>query len=241
MTLEAEKLALIQRLQDVQAKIIAACQRVGRSSESVTLVTVTKKRTVEQISIIKDYLISQKCSVVIGENYVQEFLSKKPLLGENIKAHLIGALQRNKAKLAVQNFDVIQSVHSWPLAQALNKAAEELKIVKEIFLQVNISQDPNKSGFAPEEVQVIVEQEMPKLKNLKLVGLMTITKDYPEAELVRPDFKALKQLKNILDSKVSQPLALSMGMSSDYEIAIEEGATVVRVGTAIFGERDKLG
>lgn len=237
MILELDKLAILDHLQLVQAKIKAAAVRANRDSASVALIVASKKQTVESMLVVKNFLVTHNYPVIFGENYVQEFINKKAALGASFKSHLIGALQRNKTKLAVQNFDLIQSVHSQELALALNRAASDQKLVKEIYLQVNISNDPNKAGFAVDDVKTFVELSLPKLSNLKFAGLMTITRDYAEPELARMDYRAMRELRNCLSVNCAQSLDLSMGMSSDFEVAIEEGATHIRLGSAIFGAR----
>ena len=184
-------------------------------------------------------------SIIFGENYVQEFKQKRADLPTTIDCHLIGHLQRNKARDAVRLFSVIESVDSAGLLRELQKEAAREEKLQQIFLQVNVSQDQAKRGFMVADVAALIEQEIPQATNLKLCGLMTITALYDEAEKARPDFHALRALRDELVGSEAlrraigrDSLELSMGMSSDYEIAIEEGATVVRVGSAIFGARE---
>ena len=219
----------------VNEKINAALDRSGRDISELKLVAVSKKQPVSKINAFLGCSYLQ-LKPIIGENYVQEFRDKKPEIAGSFEAHLIGPLQSNKAKLAVELFDVIETVHTLKLAEALDKAAEGFGKAQRVFIQVNISDDPNKSGIAPEELNSFYK-ELSALTNIKIEGIMTITRFYEDPELVRPDFKKMFAIKKDLEQEAGAALELSMGMSSDYEIAIEEGATVIRVGTAIFGKR----
>ena len=219
---------LKQNLVRIQERIAAALLRSGRATQ-VQLVAVSK---LQPASLVQEFL-NLGGSIVLGENYVQEFKKKRVELKGDFKAHLIGPLQRNKAKLAVELFDLIESVHSAEIAEALNKAAAQIGKIQEVFLQVNISGDAAKSGFSAEATRTFFRDQLASLNNLKCTGLMTITELYEKAEDARADFRALYQLSESL----RPGLLLSMGMSQDFEIAVEEGATHVRVGTALFGER----
>ncbi len=230
---------LAERLRNIESEIARVCERVGRSPEEVKLLCVSKGQPVERMVELAKIYAGRGQQACFGENYVQEIKEKKSTLPSGTSVHMIGALQRNKAKDAVQLFDCIQSVHSAALAQELNQEAAKRGLVKDILLQVNISADPSKSGFAAEDVLEFVAQ-LDQLPALRFCGLMTITALYENPENARPDFRALAQLKNTVLSKLTNPPAhfeLSMGMSQDYQIAMEEGATIVRVGTALFGER----
>ena len=219
---------LKQNLLKIQQRIAAALKRSGRNT-SVELVAVSK---LQPASLVQEFL-NLGGSIILGENYVQEFKKKREELKGDFKAHLIGPLQRNKAKLAVELFDLIESVHSVEVAQAIDKAAAQLGKVQEIFLQINISSDAAKSGFTANAAAEFFRGELTRLKNLNCTGLMTITELYEKPEEARGDFRSLNQLAQSL----KPGLGLSMGMSQDFEIAVEEGATHVRVGTALFGER----
>lgn len=216
----------------------AACVRVGRKPGDVKLVAVSKKQPVELMIPLIHYAKNAKRTLIFGENYVQEFKKKRELLPDGYECHMLGALQRNKAKDAIKLFSVIEAVHSVELAQTLHREAKKEGKFQEIYLEVNVSEDPAKSGFSHQSVQDFIFNTVPALTNLKVAGLMTITRLYDNPEDSREDYRKFKQIKDSLDSE-GRTLELSMGMSNDFEVAIEEGATIVRVGTAIFGARPK--
>jgi len=236
-----------ENLERVKARIAAAARSVGRNPEEVRLVCVTKGVPVERIRE------AIACGVTeIGENRVQEAKEKQPSLGREIRRHMIGHFQRNKAKLAAELFDVIHSVDSLELIEALDRrvvlrradhpellskddrlAQDERKL--EVMVQVNVSGEATKSGCRPEEAQGLAESIL-KAKNLRWVGLMTMAPFHEDPEAARPVFRRLRELGEDLQKKFSSPpLHLSMGMSHDFEVAVQEGATMVRIGTAIFG------
>lgn len=207
----------------VNARIDAACQRAGRSRSDVTLVAVTKTFPADAVTFAIDAGLTH-----IGENKVQEARDKKPLVRGTARWHLIGHLQSNKAKDAVKVFDVIETVDSLDLAEKVAKAATAIGKRQDVMLQVNIGRESQKSGADPDEVESLVKA-IRGIDALNLIGLMAIP---PHEGDPRPHFRALRELRDRLG------LAhLSMGMSADYEIAIEEGSTLVRVGSAIFGSR----
>ncbi|MCL4135478.1 UNVERIFIED_CONTAM: hypothetical protein GTU68_035798 [Idotea baltica] len=176
--------------------------------------------------------------IIFGENYVKEYADKKAELTGNFKTHLIGPLQSNKVKKAVEIFDCIQSVHSEKVLKLINKEAEKLNKEMDVFLQVNISEDEAKSGFQKEElVEIFNKDFINKLANINIAGLMCITAFYENKEDVRPDFIKMCEIKKELELSNNIKLELSMGMSADYQIAIEEGASMVRIGSSLFGER----
>ena len=223
---------IARNLEAVQALIAAAAQRGGRDPGAVKLVAVSK--TVE-VGRIKEALAAGQN--IFGENYLQEAKAKIAALGEGPNWHFIGHLQTNKAKAAVELFHLIHSVDRLHLAQALEKAAARLGKVQEILLQVNLAGEASKSGAAPEAVDELY-REIAGLDHLRVVGLMTMPPWFDDPEVVRPYFKALRELRDRLRQMDLGPLPeLSMGMSGDFEAAVEEGATLVRVGTAIFGKR----
>ena len=218
----------------IKTKIKAAALRVNRDPETIKLLAVSKKQPVLKIN---EYL-SLAFQNLIGENYIQEFESKKSEINFKFQSHLIGHLQSNKVKSACSLFDVIQSVDSLKLARLINSEALKLNKIQEIYLQVNISEDLNKTGIDKAGIFDLVKAVL-QLKNLNLSGLMTITKVYAEPELARSDFKSMLELKHELELRFSlKSLELSMGMSDDFEVAIESGSTMIRLGTAIFGERN---
>ena len=219
----------------VQDRIAAACQRAGRQPEEVRLIAVTK--TVDTGKIREAYEAGLRD---FGENRVQEAASKRAeLAGLDATWHLIGHLQSNKATAAAEMFDWIHSVDSIRLAERLNHAAESNQKLLPILLQVNLAQEETKSGMNAGEVKSAMESIL-AFDRLELRGLMLIPPMSKNPEVSRPWFQQLRRLAEEI-RKAGTPRVplteLSMGMSHDFEVAIEEGATMVRVGTAIFGER----
>lgn len=224
----------------VLAKIRMAEQLAGRSQGSVKLVAVSKGQPSEKVQQYIDFANSRGAVAVIGENYVQEWAAKRASLSGNFEAHLIGPLQSNKINKAVEIFDLIQSVSSLKIAGGINRAWQQRASSagpKKIFLQVNISSDGAKSGFGPDKVAAALSEITNNMPAIKVAGLMTITKLYENPADAAPDFRALKALAESVVAKFGISLELSMGMSADYQLAIAAGATLVRVGTALFGER----
>lgn len=216
---------------NVMQRIERAAQRAGRDPKEVKLVAVSKTVEVERIREAIDAGVS-----ILGENYVQEARKKIEEIGRQVEWHFIGHLQTNKAKYAVRLFDLIHSVDSLPLAEELDRRAQKENQIIKVMIEVNLSGEASKFG-TEEEKAFELAKEICRLKNLSLIGLMTMPPYFDSPELSRPYFIQLRQLKERLE-KVGIPLKeLSMGMSNDFEIAIEEGATYVRVGTAIFGPR----
>jgi len=219
----------------VQETIRKAALKVGREPKDIKLVAVTK--TVDP-SKIKEAI---KAGVtIVGENYVQEAKEKIAQIDHDIQWHMIGHLQTNKAKHAVKLFDMIQSVDSLRLAEELNKQAKRLGTVVKILIQVNVSGEESKFGVSPQGVHSLISQISNKMENLSIQGLMTMPPYFHDPERTRPYFRALRELRDrIVSSEIRNVTLgeLSMGISNDYEMAIEEGATIVRIGTAIFGER----
>jgi pyridoxal phosphate enzyme (YggS family) len=213
----------------LEARIAAACSRAGRAREDVRLVAVSKTFPATDV----EHAIAAGMTD-IGENKVQETRDKKPLVGgpveNNIRWHLIGHLQSNKAKDAVRLFDVIQAVDSIELAEKIARAAESAGKRQDVLLQVNIGRELQKSGAAPDSVPELARR-MAALPFLRLGGLMAIP-PAGEAEAMRPYFRELRAMRDDLGLT-----ELSMGMTDDFEVAIEEGATIIRVGRAIFGSR----
>lgn len=231
---------LRERLTQVEERIQKAAARAGRKREEITLIAVTKKFPAEVTR--EAYQLGLRC---FGENYVQEFERKSPLLPDLVGAefHLIGHLQSNKAARAAELFDGIDSVDSLRLAERLNEAAGRLGKRLPILIELKLSPEPTKAGLDPEspEASALLER-MPNLAHLGLRGLMTIAPfDVPEAE-TRACFRSLRAWRDrwaAAHPRLSLGV-LSMGMSSDFALAIEEGATRIRVGTALFGERATL-
>jgi PLP dependent protein len=228
------------RVTGVLSKINAAVSRSSRLLSEVNLVAISKGKPAERIREVGELLEARDMPVAIGESYVQEFRDKRPLLPEKWRYHLVGSVQRNKAKEVVKLFDFVQSLDSLALALALEKEAGKLGRQLDVLVQVNVSHDEHKHGVSPEVAHDFVTQVVPQCPHLRVRGLMAIPKLYDNAEDVRGDFRALKVMaKDLEKAGVFQEhrCELSMGMSADFEIAIEEGATMVRIGTALFGER----
>ncbi len=221
-----ETSAIRERLDLVESRISAAAERAGRRREDITLIAVTKKFPAALIREAYDAGLRH-----FGENYVQEFEQKSPELSDLRGAtfHLIGHLQSNKARRAAELFQSIDTVDSPRLAARLQQAARPL----EIMIEVKLSEEEAKSGAPPEQLPEIV-QALRASANLKLLGLMTMPPWSEDPELSRPYFRRLRELAGEYGLR-----ALSMGMSHDLEVGIEEGATHVRVGTALFGRRPK--
>ncbi len=225
---------LAKNLQKIEDRMARAAYRAGRSPEEITLVAVTKTVGPREIKALAALGVRN-----VGENRVQEALRKKTELGELAQAfrwHMIGTLQRNKARRAVENFALIHSLDRMELATALNKFALEAGKKASVLIQVNVAGEATKHGLAPEEVLDFC-REIKELPGLRLRGLMTMAPLVPCAEEARPVFSRLRELFQ----KVGKELALgedwrhlSMGMTNDFEVAVEEGATIVRIGTAIF-------
>lgn len=202
--------------------------------KSATLVAASKTRNVEEIN----QAISAGASV-FGENYVQEAKSKIEVIGHKVKWHFVGHLQRNKVKLAVKLFDLIETLDSWALAQVLEKECQKQSKIIEVLIEVNSAEEPQKNGVMPQDVVDLVSK-LEKCKFVKLKGLMTMGPLVDSPEKIRPFFKRTKELYDKLKQsylKKDEIVYLSMGMSDTYKIAVEEGANLVRIGTKIFGQR----
>jgi hypothetical protein len=222
---------IAQNLEEVRRRINAAALGAGRDPAQVRLVAVSKTVPVE---LIRESVAAGQ--LLFGENYLQEARGKIEAFGAGVNWHFIGHLQSNKAKGAVELFELIHGVDRLKLAKALDAAAAQLGKVQEILIQVNLAGEASKSGAAPEAAPALL-QEINLLPHLRVLGLMTLP-PLLAPEVVRPYFRALRELRDHLQDLNGRPLPeLSMGMSGDYEVAIEEGATLVRVGTAIFGSR----
>lgn len=226
---------LQENYSQVEARIRAACERAGRSRSEVTLIAVSKTKPASMIEEIYSY--GQRD---FGENKVQELTEKYDVLPADIRWHLIGHLQRNKVKYIVDKACLIHSVESLRLAQAIQEQAEKKGVTVPVLIEVNVAGEESKFGVSVEEAPALAE-EIAKLGNLSLQGLMTIAPYVPDPEDNRDIFRQLKKLSVDIAAKNIDNVTmniLSMGMTNDYEVAVEEGATLVRVGTGIFGERD---
>ena len=214
-------------IDEAKGRIARACQRVGRSPDEVTIVAVTK--TVEPSAIVTAFKLGIKH---FGENRVQEAVDKIGQLSRlepHPTWHMVGHLQSNKAKVVVEIFDIIHSVDSIRLAEVISHRTQR---TLPVLLEVNVSGEASKYGFSVAEVEPALE-ETSRLPRLEVKGLMTIAPLVSDAEQVRPIFRKLRSLRDAFGLE-----HLSMGMTDDFEVAIEEGATLVRIGRAIFGERE---
>ena len=212
-------------------KIKLAAERVGRKEESVELVAVTK--TVD-VSRIKEAI--RAGIKIIGENRVQEAREKFKDIGKEIEWHLIGHLQTNKVKYIFDIFSLIHSVDSLPLSEEIQRRAENKGLETDILIEVNLSGEKTKFGILPEKAINFVK-DISRFKNINIMGLMTIPPFSESPEDSRKYFKMLRMLRDDIQKEGIEMKELSMGMSNDFEAAVEEGATMVRIGTAIFGER----
>lgn len=226
---------LKDNLKQVEDNIAKACARAGRDRSEVTLIAVSKTKPVEMLQEIYDEGVR-----TFGENKVQEICEKYEQLPSDIEWHMIGHLQRNKVKQVIDKAALIHSVDSYRLAQEISVQAQKKNICMPILVEVNIAQEESKFGISADDTIQLVE-EIAALPNLEIKGLMTIAPFVTDPEENRTYFRQIKQLsvdiKNKNIDNVSMDV-LSMGMTGDYEVAIEEGATMVRVGTGIFGARN---
>jgi pyridoxal phosphate enzyme (YggS family) len=225
---------IAENLQAVRDRMEAAARRAGRDPAAVRLVAVSKTVGVERIR--EAAAAGQR---LFGENYLQEARPKIAALGPDIAWHFVGHLQSNKARAAVELFELIHGVDRLSLAQALSQAAGRVGKVQEVLIQVNLAGEESKSGAEPGAVPGLFKA-LAGLPHLKVAGFMTMPPWFPDAEAARPYFRALRELRDNLERQglAGHPLPeLSMGMTGDFEVAVEEGATLVRIGTAIFGAR----
>ena len=226
---------LKENLANVEKNIEQACKNAGRSRDEVTLIAVSKTKPVEMLQEIYDENIRD-----FGENKVQELCSKMGQLPSVIRWHMIGHLQRNKVKYIVGKVELIHSVDTYRLAEEINIQAKKQNVIVPILVEVNIAHEESKFGISAEDAILLVE-EISKLENIRIKGLMTIAPYVENPEDNRLYFRKIKQLSvDITNKNIDNVFMeiLSMGMTGDYMVAIEEGATMVRVGTGIFGERN---
>lgn len=223
---------IAENLAEIKERIGAACSRSGREPGSVELIAVSKTFPAESVR--------EACEAghwIFGESRLQEADSKIEVLPGSLHWHFIGGVQRNKVRRILSRFEVVHAIDSLRLASYANEVAAELGLFPKVFLQVNVGGEATKGGFEPETLRAEMECLL-ALDRLEIMGLMCIPPAGPDAESARPWFVALRQLRDALERehRVALP-CLSMGMSGDFEVAIEEGATHVRVGSAIFGKR----
>ena len=220
----------------IDLRIKQAADACGRQADEVRLVAVSKTMPAENLVQAVEAGVK-----ILGENYVQEAREKfNALYTLPVAWHYIGHLQSNKAKYVVKIFDLIHSVDSLKLAKEINKQAKKINKIQDILIQVNISEESTKSGTQAGKTLEIV-QDIGQLENVAVKGLMTMPPFFNAPERVQPFFRSLKELRNRIQDKNIPNVSmheLSMGMTGDFEVAIQEGATLVRIGTAIFGERN---
>lgn len=223
---------LQSRLRQIRERIASAAERSGREARAVTLLAVSKRVPAARLQEAVG-----AGQLLFGENYLQEAADKIAAL-PGVGWHFIGGIQSNKASQIAELFQVVETVDRLKVAQALEHQLVRLDKIMPVYAQVNIGREPQKSGVLPERIDELIAG-ITQCPHLRLAGLMAMPPYQPDPEASRPFFRQLKELADDLRQRgvVSQPLGLSMGMSADYEVAIEEGATLVRVGTALFGER----
>jgi PLP dependent protein len=226
-------MSIAENIARVREQIAEACRRAGRSESDVALMAVSKVHPVE--AILEAYAAGQR---LFGENRVQEFQEKSAALGglSDAKFHLIGPLQSNKTNKAAELFDAIDAVDSLKIAQRLDSAAAALGKKLPVLIEVKLSHEESKHGVAPAELMGLLEA-MVGMKAVEAVGLMTVPPWSEDAEVARPYFKELRRLRDEVATRFAGVTQLSMGMSNDFAVAIEEGSNCVRVGTSIFGKR----
>jgi len=223
---------IAENLEAVRGRIADAAGRSGRSADDITLVAVSKTWPAE---VVREAVEAEQ--TVFGENKIQEGIEKVPALPDSLDWHLIGHLQKNKVRKAVTLFSWIETIDSLALAQRVGRIGAEEGVVPKVLLQVNVGEDEAKSGFATETVRQNLDVLL-GIDSIEIHGLMTIPPFDPDPEKTRVRFAELRSLRDELETQCGMSLPnLSMGMSHDFEVAIEEGATFVRVGTTIFGKR----
>ena len=225
-------------LSGVRAKIAAACERSGRDPSEVEVIAVTKTHGAEVVREAWEGGLR-----IVGENKVQEAMWKQPLSVSGPEWHLIGHLQRNKVRHALELFECFHSIDSIPLIDRLENVASEIGKRPRLLLEVNVSGERSKDGMKPEDVPAAVERILSSCPSLTLEGFMTMAPFFPQekVEETRPFFRGLRELRDEMEGKFGARFPrLSMGMSGDYIVAVEEGATWVRLGTVLFGERPKV-
>jgi PLP dependent protein len=224
---------IAENIANLRQKIEETCKRSERNPDEVNLIAVSKYFGVDAI------IEAKKCGLTdFGENRAQELTLKYEKLGDSVVWHMIGTLQKNKVKYAVNAAELIHSVDSIELVEEINKRAEKIDKVQKILLEVKTSEEETKSGLETENEIMSLVKRCFELKNIDLKGLMTMAPLTEDANIIRKSFRDLRNLKDQINNKGYNLTELSMGMTSDFEIAIEEGATMIRIGSAIFGDRD---
>lgn len=225
---------VVENLKKVEEKIQRACERSGRSRSEVILIAVSKTKPIEMMQEAMETGVN-----IFGENKVQEIVKKEVELPKDVEWHLIGHLQRNKVRQIAGKVKRIHSVDSLRLAEQIQKEYEKIGEIADILLEVNVAREESKYGLMPEETEAVI-REIANFPNIKVHGLMTIAPFVEDPEKNRIHFQNLRKLLVDINAKNIDNISmdeLSMGMTGDYEVAIEEGATYIRVGTGIFGSR----
>ena len=226
---------IAENMAQVEARIAGACEKAGRERSSVTLIAVSKTKPLPMLQEAYDCGCRD-----FGENRVQELTEKYEALPKDIRWHMIGHLQRNKVKYIIDKVELIHSVDSIRLAETIDREARKHNLTANILIEVNVAGEESKFGVAPDELDAFTD-EIAQFSNIRVLGLMTIAPFVGNAEENRLIFERLRKLSVDIAGKNTHNITmgvLSMGMTNDYEVAVEEGATMVRVGTGIFGERD---
>jgi PLP dependent protein len=227
--------SLADNLNSIQQRIRTACDRCDREPNSITLLAVTKSHPPEAVREAMDLGVA-----CFGENKIQEAKAKIPNCPGRARWHFIGHLQSNKCRDAVELFEMIESVDSLALAQEINKRAEASAKTMPVLLEVNVAGEASKFGYKPQQLLADL-RALNELPRIEIHGLMAVPPWSPDAETSRPHFRRLRELKLECEQTLGAPLPqLSMGMSGDFEVAIEEGASIIRVGTALFGPRSSV-
>ena len=226
---------IADNLKTINENIARAAQKSGRRAADITLIAVTKSVSPEVLQGEINTLLANGVSN-LGENRVQELMAKQPLCGDAVTWHMIGSLQRNKVRNVVGRVALIHSLDSLRLAEEISRIAVRENVIADVLIEVNIAGEDTKHGIAPEDAMALAA-DAAALPNIAVKGLMTIAPFVDDPEENRPHFREMARLFYMLKANGHDMLHLSMGMTVDYEVAIEEGATMVRIGTAIFGER----
>lgn len=228
-------MSIKENIQSINDQIESTCRKSGRKFDDVTLIAVTKTKPIVDMKMALEAGILH-----VGENKAQEIVSKYPQFKAGFIWHMIGHLQTNKIKSIIDKVDLIHSVDSYKLAEMINKEAEKIDKVQDILIQINVAEEETKYGISMDEIESMV-REIAKLPHIRIKGLMTVAPYVGDPEENRPIFRQMFQVFVDINSKnIDNVLmdTLSMGMTNDFTVAIEEGATMVRIGTAIFGQRD---
>ncbi|MBL9117035.1 MAG: YggS family pyridoxal phosphate-dependent enzyme [Verrucomicrobiaceae bacterium] len=226
--------SIAESLSRIQDRLAAAISKANRAQSDVELLAVSKTFPAE---VVKEAV--EAGQLLLGENKVQELLAKKPLLPGKVRWHLIGHLQSNKIRKILPEVEAVHSIDSLDLAKGVDRVSGELGLRPKVYLEVNLAAESTKHGFPPSALEASLE-EILALPRLEVQGLMCIPPFCEDVEASRPYFVQLRQLRDRLASSFDVPLSgLSMGMSHDFEVAVEEGSTIVRVGSAIFGSRGR--